>query len=225
MKTFNTFSFVYILQNMACASQLLQTCGDLKTQFSTQELADGNIGCCNRSVNEPISPKSYLLSHAQEVSILALATISDLNAFIIQVYNELNIYHGSVRLNTLHRVYDENYTETSKFWQYDRLQVKLYENTSMGVDCEVENVNFNQGILEFSFEKSCELGMNQGEQVVLQLYEKHHPALPSHKLDVSMWIESVVTGRARNRRSLTWCRYVSGLVAPATSREKVPTVL
>ena len=38
-------------------------------------------------------------------------------------------------------------------------------------------------ILEFSFNKSCELGMNLGEQVVLQLYEKHHPALPSHKLD------------------------------------------
>ena len=27
-------------------------------------------------LNEPISPQSYLLSHAQEVSILALATIS-----------------------------------------------------------------------------------------------------------------------------------------------------
>ena len=107
----------------------------------------------------------------------------------------------------LRSIYDENYTETSKFWQYDRLQVKLYENTRMGVDCEVENVNFNQGSLEFSFEKSCELGMNQGEQVVLQLYEKHHPALPSHKLDEYVdylsTIESVLTGRARNRRSLS----------------------
>ena len=49
--------------------------------------------------------------------------------------------------------------------------------------------------------------MNQGEQVVLQLYEKHHPALPSHKLDEYVeylsTIESVLTGRARNQRSLS----------------------
>lgn len=43
--------------------------------------------------------------------------------------------------------------------------------------------------------------------MVLQLYEKHHPALPSHKLDEYVeylsTIESVLTGRARNRRSLS----------------------
>ena len=41
-------------------------------------------------------------------------------------------------------------------------------------------------ILEFSFNKSCELGMNLGEQVVLQLYEKHHPTPLTNW--TSMWI-------------------------------------